>query len=201
MPSWFQIELRENMKYFSEDMVRSLLVTGDKLKRKKYCSALAIDENSNFIVHVIYEQLVLKVGTEELAMTTNKAFCLAVDLCKKVAHIQVPEKFSPDVVNLLTLQDILSFKWKVHFRSVGFAETSLTDTRKCMQKAAGDRMMVFGGSRVKYSNEHGVNSLLTGIMVAGFKTTDSKTVSVTIKLFHLLMDPGTPTHFIRDFNH
>ena len=178
MPSWFQLEARETTKHFSEDMVRSLLVTGSKLKRKKYCSALAIDDSSVFLVHLIYEHLVIKVGEDELVMKTNKAFCLAFDLCKKEAHVQFPGQNGRDVVNLLPFQQHASLKWKVQFRSVGFAETSSSDLRKCLKKDTREKLMLFGGSRVEYSNKYGINSYVTGIMTAGLKTADGKTVRI-----------------------
>lgn len=183
MPHWFQLELRETTKHFSEDIVRSLLVTGSKLKRMKYCSAMAIDDSSVFLVHLIYEHLVIKVGEDELVMKTNKAFCLAFDLCKKEAHIQFPGQNGPDVANLLPFQQLASLKWKVQFRSVGFAETSSSDSRKCLKKDTGEKLMLFGGSRVEYSNKYGINSHVTGIMTAGFKTAAGKTVRIFINQF------------------
>ena len=182
LPPWFQLELRRTMNYFSEDMIRSLLITGTQLKRKKFCSAMAVDDSSIFAVHLIHEHLVLKVGEEELVMETNKAFCLAFDLCKKETHFQFPDRYGLDFVNLLPFQELLSFKWKVKIRSIGFAETSISDSRKCLKKESGVKMVVFGGSRATYSNEYGINSYVTGIMAAGFKIADSKTVRILFNM-------------------
>ena len=197
MPSWLQLSLRETMKHFSEDMVRSLIVKGSKLKAKKYCSAMAVDDNSIFLVHLIYEHLVIRIGEDELVMKTNKAFCLAFDVCKKEAHIQFPVQNALDIANLLPFQELASLKWKVAFRSLGFAETNRDDPRKCVKKDANEKMILFGGSRVEYTNKYGINSYATGIMAAGFKTKESKIVRILYKCEAMLAIAAKKSHLFK----
>lgn len=181
LPSWFQLELRDHFKYFSENMVRSVLVKGETLKGMMYCSALAIDARSVFIVHYIHEHVVLKVGANELHMKTGVPLCLAVDICRKEAHFTLPENYGGEVVGLMSFSKLLSFKWKVQVKSVGFAETSLSDTRKCLKKVGGDQMILFGDSRVEYTNKHGIRSYAAGVIATGV----SRRVSKSVSSFHL----------------
>ena len=71
LPAWFQLEINDNLKKFSENMVRSLIMSGEKVKAQKSCSSLAIDKSSTFLIFLHQESLVLKLREKRLRMKTN----------------------------------------------------------------------------------------------------------------------------------
>ena len=177
-PAWFQLEINDGLKTFSENMVRSLIMSGDKVKAQKSCSSLAIDESSTFLIFLHQESLVLKIREKRLHMKTNEAFCLAVDMCKREAHIQLPEKYDTDLVNMMSFQELLSLGWKLRVKAIGFGTNSGSDPRKCLRgKADGETRVLYGDSNMEYSNKHGVKSIVSGNMAIGFKAKDGKEVS------------------------
>ena len=177
-PAWFQLEINDVLKTFSENMVRSLIMSGEKVKGQKSCSSLAIDESSTFLIFLHQESLILKIREKRLHMKANEAFCLAVDMCKREPHIQLPEKYGIDLVYMMSFQELLSLGWKLRVKAIGFGTTSGSDARKCLRgKVNGETKVLFGDSKMKYSNKHGVKSIVSGHMTIGFKARDGKEVS------------------------
>eukprot|EP00112_Aurelia_sp_Birch-Aquarium-sp1_P021759 Seg593.16 transcript_id=Seg593.16/GoldUCD/mRNA.D3Y31 product=Fibulin-1 protein_id=Seg593.16/GoldUCD/D3Y31 len=177
IPPWFQLEINDILKTFSENMVRSLIMSGEKVKAQKSCSSLAIDGSSTFLVFLHQESLVLKIREKRLHMKTNEAFCLAVDMCKREAHIQLPDKYGADLVNMMSFQELLSLGWKLKIKAVGFGTSSGSDARKCLRgKATGETRVLFGEANMEYSNKHGVKAIVSGDMAIGVKTRDGQEV-------------------------
>ena len=181
LPSWFQFEFRGNTKTFSEEMIRVSLVSGDKIKSKKHCSSLAIDENGIFITYLINEGLTIKIKEDRLPINTGEPLCLAVDICRAEPHFQFPGHYAEKLAKLLALGELKAYKWRLSFNTIGFGITSSQDTRKCMKNSGiRSRRMLFGNVKLDYKNQHGINAFTAGEMAVELKGTNNKEVSVNL---------------------
>eukprot|EP00795_Rhopilema_esculentum_P003350 gene3350-1699_t len=188
-------EFRGNTKKFSEEMIRASLVSSDKIKSKKHCSSLAIDENGIFLTYLIYEGLTLKIKEDRLSINTDEPLCLAVDICRGEPHFQFPGHYAGELAKLLALNEFKAYKWGLSFNAIGFGTTNSQDTRKCMKNSGiRSRRMLFGNVKLGYKNQHGINAFAAGEMAVELKGTNNKEVldsSTTCVDGHTLFESPT----------
>jgi len=174
-PSWFSLDLTQELKYIHEENVRAYVWPAYRVKQHSVCSSAAIDDTSMFLVYLQHETVTMKVHDKSITMNTKSKFCLLIDLCKKEPHLALPVDNFGQLETIFSFSTLQNMGWKISLKSVGFRSGVKGDIRRC-SKAGVDQVM-FGSAVMSYhDNKNTIKGEVNGLLTYDLYTKNGKQV-------------------------